>query len=163
MRRFGLSLLLLSVVFAGCSSGSPPPQQAPGRRPQANRSTAAQQQQTVVAHATAFKGLGPIEYRSEGRRDPFQPLVEPPSEETAIDVGGYKLSGIVWQRNQFFALLETPDGLGHILKVDDRLGPDARVKEITKDAVLIEMKGRKMEGRPQVRTIRLELEKKEGR
>jgi hypothetical protein len=89
--------------------------------------------------------------------------VEPPSEETAIDVGGYKLSGIVWQRNQYFALLETPDGLGHILKVDDRLGPDARVKEITKDAVLIEMKGGKVAGRPRVRTIRLELEKKEGR
>lgn len=161
MRRSALSLLLLSVVFAGCSSGSPPPQQAPRPRPQANSRTAAQRQQT--AQATAPKVLGPIEYRSAGRRDPFHPLVEPPSEETAIDVGGYKLSGIVWQRNQYFALLETPDGLGHILKVDDRLGPDARVKEITKDAVLIEMKGRKITGRPQVRTIRLELEKKEGR
>lgn len=80
-----------------------------------------------------------------------------------MDVGGYKLAGIVWQRNQYFALLETPDGLGHILKVDDRLGPDAWVKEITKDAVFIEMKGRKIAGRPRVRTIRLELEKKEGR
>jgi hypothetical protein len=37
------------------------------------------------------------------------------------------------------------------------------VKEITKDAVLIEMKGSKVAGRPRVRTIRLELEKKEGR
>lgn len=110
-----------------------------------------------------LKPLQPIRYRGEGRRDPFHPLVEPPSEETAIDVGGYKLSGIVWQRNQYFALLETPDGLGHILKVDDHLGPDARVKEITKDAVLIEMKGRQLAGRPQFRTIRLELKKKEGR
>lgn len=163
MRPLALSLLLLSVVLAGCSS-EPPPQQAPtSRPPQAKRTAMARQGQSSTARARAPKGLGPARYRPEGRRDPFHPLVEPPSEETAIDVGGYKLSGIVWQKNQYFALLETPDGLGHILKVDDRLGPDARVKEITKDAVLIEMKGREVAGRPRVRTIRLELEKKEGR
>ncbi|MGH7424541.1 MAG: hypothetical protein ACREJP_00030, partial [Candidatus Methylomirabilales bacterium] len=61
---------------------------------------------------------------------------------------------------------ETPDGLGHILKVNDRLGPNARVKEITKDAVLIEMKDDDPGRKGQVRTIRLELQqqqqKKEG-
>jgi len=91
--------------------------------------------------------------------------VEPPREEKALDIGGYKLSGIVWQRQQYFALLETPDGLGHILKVNDRLGPSARVKEITKDAVLIEMKDEDPAKKGQVRTIRLELQqqqKKEG-
>jgi predicted RNA-binding protein with RPS1 domain len=86
--------------------------------------------------------------------------VEPPREEKALDIGGYKLSGIVWQRKQYFALLETPDGLGHILKVNDQLGPNARVKEITKDAVLIEMKEETAARRGQVRTIRLELQQK---
>src|SRR3972149_938990 len=70
-----------------------------------------------------------------------------------------------WRRQQYFALLETPDGLGHILKVNDRLGPSARVKEITKDAVLIEMKDEDPAKTGPVRTIRLELQqqqKKEG-
>lgn len=160
MRHFALGLLLCSVVLAGCSSGSPPPQQSPPRSAQARRTARAQ---PAVTPATGLHIFEPIRYRPEGRRDPFNSLVEPPSEETAVDVGGYKLSGIVWQQNQFFALLETPDGLGHILKVDDRLGPGARVKEITKDAVLIEMTGRQVTGRPGARMIRLELEKKEGR
>jgi Tfp pilus assembly protein PilP len=109
--------------------------------------------------------LGPANYNPKDRRDPFHPLVDPPREEKALDIGGYKLSGIVWQRQQYFALLETPDGLGHILKVNDRLGPNARVKEITKDTVLIEMKDDDVARKGQVRTIRLELQqqqKKEG-
>lgn len=163
MRHFALGLLLFSVVLAGCSSGSPPPQQASPRSAQARRPARAQQTQPAVTPATAPHVFEPIRYRPEGRRDPFASLLEPPGEETAVDVGGYKLSGIVWQQNQYFALLETPDGLGHILKVEDRLGPGARVKEITKDAVLIEMTGRQVPGRPGARMIRLELEKKEGR
>ncbi len=162
MRYLALGLLLFSLVLAGCSSGSPPPQQPSGRPAQARRPTRAQQTQAATP-APVVMALEPIRYRPEGRRDPFSSLVAPPSEETAVDVGGYKLSGIVWQRNQYFALLETPDGLGHILKVDDRLGPGTRVKEITKDAVLIEMTGRQTPGQPATRTIRLELEKKEGR
>ena len=164
MKSSALTLLVVSLVAAACSSETPPPQPARASRPaQSKRAAVARQSQTSASRAVAPEGLEPIRYRPEGRRDPFHPLVEPPSEETSIDVGGYKLAGIVWQRNQYFALLETPDGLGHILKVDDRLGPDARVKEITKDAVLIEMKGRSVAGRPRVRTIKLELEKKEGR
>ena len=164
MKYSALALLVVSLVVAACSSEAPPPQPARASRPgPSRRDTVARQSQTPDSSMVASAGLEKIRYRSEGRRDPFHPLVEPPSEETAIDVGGYKLAGIVWQRNQFFALLETPDGLGHILKVDDQLGPDARVKEITKDAVLIEMKGRSVAGRPRVRTIKLELEKKEGR
>jgi Tfp pilus assembly protein PilP len=89
--------------------------------------------------------------------------VEPPREEKALDIGGYKLSGIVWQRQQYFALLETPDGLGHILKVNDRLGPSARVKEITKDTVLIEMKDEDPGRKGQLRTIRLELQQQQQR
>ena len=83
------------------------------------------------------------------------------AEEKGIDVTRLKLAGIVWRQDRYFALVEAPDGLGHILKVNDSLGPNARVKEITKDAVLIEVKPREVLGRGQVRTIRLEL-KKEG-
>jgi Tfp pilus assembly protein PilP len=82
-------------------------------------------------------------------------------EEKGIDVTRFKLAGIVWRQDGYFALVEAPDGLGHILRVNDSVGPDARVKEITKDAVLIEVKNRDVLGRGKVQTIRLEL-KKEG-
>ena len=165
MRRVSVGFLLLSLALGSCSSESPPPAASPppSRPPQ-------QKVATAPGHPGATPGgapvnLGPANYTPKDRRDPFHPLVEPPREEKALDIGGYKLSGIVWQRQQYFALLETPDGLGHILKVNDRLGPSARVKEITKDAVLIEMKDEDPAKKGQVRTIRLELQqqqKKEG-
>ncbi|MFQ5846403.1 MAG: hypothetical protein ACE5IQ_01875 [Candidatus Methylomirabilales bacterium] len=162
MRYLTLGLLLLSLVSAGCSSEAPsPPTRRPAQRP--GRSTAAAPTRSSPAGQPV--NLGPARYNPKDRRDPFYPLVEPPREEKALDIGGYKLSGIVWQKDHYFALLETPDGLGHILRVNDRLGPDARVKAITKEAVLIEMKDKNAARKGQVRTIRLELQqkKKEGK
>jgi hypothetical protein len=49
------------------------------------------------------------------------------------------------------------------LKVNDRLGPSARVKEITKDTVLIEMKDEDPGRKGQLRTIRLELQQQQQR
>lgn len=160
MRRLARGCLLLSLVWAGCSSEAPTPPQTPRKPPQQVAKAPAPGQQAAGPEGPPIN-LGPKKYEPEGRRDPFHPLVEPPKEETALDVAGYKLAGIVWQQKQYFALLETPDGIGHILKVNDKLGPDARVKEITKDAVLIEMKEKDPVNKGQVRTIRLELEKKE--
>jgi len=164
MRRVSVGFLLLSLALGSCSSESPPPASpTPPRPPQQKVATAPGQPGATPGAAPV--NLGPATYAPKDRRDPFHPLVDPPREEKALDVGGYKLSGIVWQRQQYFALLETPDGLGHILKVNDRLGPNARVKEITKDAVLIEMKEEDVARKGQVRTIRLELQqqqKKEG-
>ncbi len=158
MRRFALGILLPSLVLASCSSEPPPAPPARTERPKP-RVAAAPPGQAPAGAPGAAANLGPAKYDPGDRRDPFFPLVEPPREETALDIGGYKLSGIVWQRTQYFALLETPDGLGHILKVNDQLGRNARVKEISKEAVLIEMKEEDPTRRGQVRTIRLELQK----
>lgn len=159
MRRFALGILLLGLVLASCSSEPPPAPPAPTQRPGPRVAAAPPPGQPSPGAPGGPVNLGPATYDPRDRRDPFRPLVEPPREETALDIGGYKLSGIVWQRNQYFALLETPDGLGHILKVNDQLGPNARVKEITKEAVLIEMKEDGPTRQGQVRTIRLELQK----
>jgi hypothetical protein len=165
MKRFALGIVISGLLLSSCSS-EPPPAPPPRVQQAPLRVAAAPPPGQLSAGApTAPANLGPVTYDPRERRDPFHPLVEAPREETALDIGGYKLSGIVWQRNQYFALLETPDGLGHILKVNDQLGPNARVKEITKEGVLIEMKGEGPSSRGQVRTIRLELKeqtKKEG-
>jgi hypothetical protein len=167
MRNLTLGLLVAGFALAGCSSEAPPPA-PPSRPPPKVAAAPAPGQKGPSAPEGAPVNLGPATYSPKDRRDPFHPLVEPPREEKALDIGGYKLSGIVWQQKQkqYFALLETPDGLGHILKVNDKLGPNARVREITKDAVLIEMKDEAGQSGGKVRTIRLELQqqqqKKEG-
>lgn len=160
MRRLARGCLLFSLVWAGCSSEAPAPPQTPSQPPRQVASAPAPGQKTAAPEGSPVN-LGPTKYDPEGRRDPFHPLVEPPKEETALDVAGYKLSGIVWQQKQYFALLETPDGLGHILKVNDKLGPNARVKAITKNTVLIEMQETGPASQGKARTIRLELQTKE--
>ncbi|HZX60861.1 MAG TPA: hypothetical protein VFF51_03865 [Candidatus Methylomirabilis sp.] len=169
MRYLALGLLLTTGLLVSCSSESPAPTPPTPPRPPQQKVAGAPTpgKPGAPGSADAPVNLGPASYTPKDRRDPFHPLVEPPREEKALDIGGYKLSGIVWQQRQkqYFALLETPDGLGHILKVNDKLGPNAWVREITKDAVLIEMKDEGGQKGGKVRTIRLELQqqqKKEG-
>ena len=156
MRRAATGLLLVGLLLPGCSreapqTAAPPP--VPQR--QAAVAPAASPQQKPERRKV-------VVYDPGDRRDPFVSLVPPEAELGGFDVGGYKLAGIVWQRNQYYALLEAPDGVGHVLKVDDWLGTNARVKAISKDTVLIEMKDTDHRGRGHVRTIRLELTKEEG-
>lgn len=160
MRQVILGLVLLGLFSSGCSREAPapaPPAKPPQPQPQAAlpppSAPPAQPAPEVLAK------LGPATYDPRGRRDPFAPLVEAQTEEKGIDVTRFKLAGIVWRQDGYFALVEAPDGLGHILKVNDAVGPNARVKEITKDAVVIEVKNRDILGRGKVQTIRLELRK----
>ena len=156
MRRAATGLLLVGLLLPACSREAPRPATGPPRRPQ-HRAAVAQQSSKAKPERRKV-----VIYDPGGRRDPFVSLVPPEAELGGFDVGGYKLAGIVWQNNQYYALLEAPDGLGHVLKVDDWLGNNARVKAISKDTVLIEMKDTDHRGRGHVRTIRLELAKEEG-
>ncbi len=155
------SIVLLGLLLFGCSQQAPaPPPPATPPQPQAALPSPAAQPAAPPAPEALAK-LGSVTYDPRGRRDPFTPLIDIQLEEKGIDVSRFKLAGIVWRQDGYFALVESPDGLGHILRVNDSVGPNARVKEITKDAVLIEVKSRDLVGRGKVQTIRLEL-KKEG-
>jgi hypothetical protein len=60
-----------------------------------------------------------------GPRDPFEPLVrktEPGEERKVREVASLRLVGIIWDAKdaeQIRALVETPDGLGYYLRLND--------------------------------------------
>ena len=60
-----------------------------------------------------------------GPRDPFEPLVrkvEPGEERKVQEVANLKLVGIIWDvkdAEQIRALVETPDGLGYYLRLNE--------------------------------------------
>ncbi len=80
-------------------------------------------------------------YDRKGRRDPFQPIeivqpdVKPPTVASA------RLKGIV-RGTPPRALLETPDGIGYILKLGDILA-DGRLIEIGADSVVFSVPPRR--------------------
>jgi hypothetical protein len=80
--------------------------------------------------ATGFAGS----YDRRGRRDPFEPVDGLRLEATPPTVATARLRGIV-RGNTLRALVETPDGLGYILKVGDTLA-EARLVEIGADSVV---------------------------
>jgi hypothetical protein len=63
-------------------------------------------------------------YTSEGRRDPFQSLIDgkfqsQSGEAGLIDVGDIHLVGIMWGSSDKFALVEDSRGRGYVLRVGD--------------------------------------------
>ena len=116
-----------SLVLAGCGSSSAPPPPAPGpvgavtpRPPMAPR------------EPDPGPALAPIAYEAKSRRDPFTPLVIATGGK-GLTIGSAKLVGII-AGPQPLALVETPEGIGYILKSGDTLG-DGRVTEIGADSV----------------------------
>lgn len=73
-------------------------------------------------------------YDPKGRRDPFVSL-ELSGGAKGLQVSTTKLTGIVRSARATLALVETPDGIGYILRAGDTLG-DGRLLEIGADNVV---------------------------
>ena len=72
-----------------------------------------------------------------------------------------KLTGIVWDRREYLALVEAPDGLGYVLKVHDLIGNAARVARITTNSVTFEVKEQPYLPQSRIREVELTLKKEE--
>ncbi len=91
----------------------------------------------------------PYVYQARTVRDPFMPPLELRTQEVTdtanlpelqrYPVGDFTLIGIVWTKARKIAMVSTPDGKGHTLKVGTRVGLEhGKVRRITRDAVIIE-------------------------
>ena len=66
------------------------------------------------------KPLPPVAYEAKGRPDPFRSLAGRDSGESkGLTVASVKLVGVIQGREGSLALVETPDGLGYIVKIGD--------------------------------------------
>jgi hypothetical protein len=138
---------------------SPPPvprTQAPGAAPAAP--AAAPAPAAPAAAAESAPGAGP--------RDPFAPLVQPqkPEERQAQEITGLKLVGVLWDpraADQIRALVETPDGLGYYLRVnDEKFG--GTVTAIERNRVMFSVRETVPGGPTRVRTVELKLPQPNG-
>ena len=98
-------------------------------------------QTPATQSATTPRPVAEPTYERKGRRDPFQPVENLQAEMTAPAVASARLKGIVRGR-ETRALLETPDGLGYILKVGDTLA-EGRLIEIGANSVVFSVPARR--------------------
>lgn len=136
--------IAVATMLAACGSSPPPPAQAP--KPPAAAVPQPGTSATPPAPVAAKPSFVPVvpqpvgpeipKYEAKGRPDPFQPLEI--RGGVVSPVASAKLTGIVRSARATLALVETPEGLGYILKPGDTLG-DGRLLEIGSDSVVFQV------------------------
>jgi hypothetical protein len=126
-----LAALVLGLLVAACGGPAPttpPPPGAPTAKPAPAPGAPADAQKLEVPPG------GSSGYEAKGRRDPFEVLSA--REGGVGTVSSARLTGIIRRENgTALALVETPDGLGYILRPGDTLG-EGRVVEIGPNSVV---------------------------
>jgi len=125
---------------------SPAPAAAPAPAPSTSAATA-------PAPAKSEPSVG------DGR-DPFEPLVtRAPEGDTRPSLSGLRLVGVVWdpaRKDQIRALVETPDGLGYYVRVnEEKFG--GKVVAIERDRVRFSVREQDPMGQARTRTVELKL------
>jgi type IV pilus assembly protein PilP len=151
-------IMLTMVLSAGCE-GKKAPSTKPGPPKPAAKAIepAAPQKEEEKVEREAYA------YDPRGRRDPFMSLIEvakakPVRKKGAspmenYDVTEIKLSAIVWDSHQYYAMIMLPDKKAYTIKKGMTLGLyGGKVEEVTKDAVVI---------REQIRDYRGQLKNKD--
>lgn len=142
------SLLLAALAGTlGACGGETPPAPAPAPKPPvAAPAPAAPPAPAAAMTPPAAPALPEVtgpeipKYEIKGRRDPFETL-DIKDGPVASSLGAAKLTGIVRSAKATLALIETPEGLGYILKPGDTLG-DGRLLEIGSDSVVFQVTSR---------------------
>ncbi len=131
--------------------------------------------------AAATQGAGPAvpeekvekevyEYNAQGRRDPFMSLAVVAKEKphfkkraNAIenyDVDEIKLTAIVWDNHEYYALVTLPDNKSYTIRKGMTLGLyGGKVQDITKDSVLIREQVKDYRGQLRTKDTLLKLRK----
>ncbi|MEK7385012.1 MAG: hypothetical protein AABZ83_01105, partial [candidate division NC10 bacterium] len=118
--------------------GSPPPPLAQAPKPPvaAAPPVATAAKPPLVPAVPEAAGPEIPKYEIKGRRDPFETLEV--KEGAGSIMTSARLTGIVRSARATLALVETPEGLGYILKPGDTLG-DGRLLEIGSDSVVFQV------------------------
>jgi hypothetical protein len=140
------------------------PTPTPAQAPAASQAPAPAPTYSQPATAPAPSGSAPAPASAPARpgegRDPFEPLVtRAPEGEARPSLSGLRLAGVVWdpvRKDQIRALVETPDGLGYYVRVnEEKFG--GKVVAIERDRVRFSVREQDPTGQTRTRTVELKL------
>ena len=109
-------------------------------------------------------------YNPNNKRDPFQSFLVTASEDSLLDniprtplqkyeVGQYSLTGIIWGIDRPRALVEDPDGIGHVVEIGTYMGTKwGKVESIEEGVVVVTEELQTVDGQLVVKRQELRLE-----
>jgi Tfp pilus assembly protein PilP len=123
------------LILVGCTgSPSTAPAPAPAAAPALSGKPVEPAPAGALTQAPEIPRPPAPSYETKGRRDPFE-ILETREGAGGTSVSAAKLAGIVRSDEGPLALIETPDGLGYILRPGDTLG-DGRLVEVLHNSVV---------------------------
>jgi Tfp pilus assembly protein PilP len=152
-----------AVVIAGCTGKN---QLAPKTAVSKPKAPAAATAGTAAAEEKVEQEV--YVYDARGRRDPFMSLVVVAKQRPNVkkkanpienyDVSEIKLSAIVWDKKQYYALITLPDNKSYTIRQGMTLGLyGGKVQDIGRDSVLIREQIKDYRGRLKTKDTLLKL------
>ena len=158
--------LFASLLAAPAWAQSQPKFPVPLPAPKAPAATAAPAPPPAASPAPAADAPAAAAPATSGPRDPFEPLVRKvePGEGRVQEVANLKLVGVVWDTKDteaIRALVETPDGLGYYLRLnEEKFG--GKVVAVERDRVRFVIREEVPGTGTRERTVELRLSKPDG-
>jgi|Deesub1362A_J573_1020465.scaffolds.fasta_scaffold00134_13 type IV pilus assembly protein PilP len=163
-------IVALGLPFSGCSKKKPPP---PKKKAEVKKEIEIKPEELKPLTEEPVKKSEGYVYNPAGRRDPFAPLIvlrreakgaeeakRPPGTLESYDIGDFSLLAIVKKRDRYYALLLAPDNKSFTVNEGDTIGlHNGKVKEISRDRVVIVEYTIDYKGNKKPREVVLELHK----
>ncbi|NOZ25201.1 MAG: pilus assembly protein PilP [Nitrospirae bacterium] len=145
-----LAVILLASALAACKDKPEVKKAEPVRKPSVQANTLKGAVKAVTAEAKkAKKTIEAITYDPEGRRDPFLSIIVLTKQKVEkkkktvnplenYDVTDFRLLGVVYADNDYYASVVLPDGKAYTIKKGTTLGLyGGKVIDIKSDTVVI--------------------------
>jgi type IV pilus assembly protein PilP len=165
-------LIVITLLVSGCLSITACGDKKPApRKPEAQKSQQAPAAPAATAQKDEIKAEKEVYvYDPKGRRDPFVPLTDLEKEKPQkrkgaapiedYDVDEIKVIAIAWDSQQYFAMITLPDKKSYTIKRGMTLGLyGGKVREITRDSVIITEQVKDYRGQIKTKDTILKLRK----
>ncbi len=167
-----LIFLILFSIVQGCGTKQAE-KKTPAKQPISKPISKVEGMKAEISQESSKMPEEGLTYNPLGKRDPFKSLIIAEREKMVraredvpplqkIDASDLKLTGVIWDKERYVAMVETPDGKGFVVKEGMIVGLNKGiVKKITQRTLIIEEKIKSYVGDVRTRKVTLELHKGE--
>jgi type IV pilus assembly protein PilP len=144
LRTLVPTLALPALLLVSCGGGTAP--KAPAAPAAVAPVPPPAKAESSTPGTPGESGTDEYVYNPIGKRDPFRTFITAPEEEQIrsptplqrFEIDQYTLTGIIWGTPNPRAMVEDPEGVGHVVEIGTYIGKNwGKVTEITSNKILV--------------------------